>query len=242
MLLVRSITFNIWLWLWTALLVLLLVPIAPFVSPPAIRRYAAFWMHGVHLGLAWIVGLRFRVLGLEHLPDEPCIIASKHQSSFETLLFHTIRPDIAIGLKEELIRIPLFGWYLKIAQNIAIDRGGAAKAMRSLLDGAEAAVQSGLSILIFPEGNRRPVDAAPDYKPGVAALYKALGVPVVPVALDSGRFWPRRSFVKRPGTITVRFLEPIPPGFDRQAFMRLLQERTEAACAEIMRRDGERQG
>lgn len=239
MLLVRSLLFNLWLWLWTALLVLLLVPFAPFISPPAIRRYAAFWMHGVHRGLALIVGLRFRVQGLEHLPEAPCIIAAKHQSSFETLLFHTIRPDIAIGLKEELIRIPLFGWYLKIAENIAIDRGGAAKAMRSLLEGAKAAVGGGVSILIFPEGNRRRVGAPPDYKPGVAALYKALGVPVVPVALDSGRFWPRRSFVKRPGTITVQFLEPIPPGLDRQAFMRLLEDRTEAACAEILGRDGD---
>jgi len=238
-LLARSLLFNFVLWLWSALLVLVLVPIAPFISPPAIRRYAAFWMRGMHRALAWIVGLRFRVEGLEHLPDTPCIIASKHQSSFETLLFHTIRPDIAIGLKEELIRIPLFGWYLKIAENIAIDRGGAAKAMRSLIRGAERAVAGGLSILIFPEGNRRPVGAAPDYKPGVAALYKALDVPVVPVALDSGRFWPRRSFVKRPGTITVRFLEPIPPGLDRQDFMRLLQQRTESACAELMGQDGE---
>jgi 1-acyl-sn-glycerol-3-phosphate acyltransferase len=226
--------FNLLLWLWSALLVLIMVPVAPFILPPKMRRYAAFWMRGMHALLASIVGLRFSVEGLQHLPDTPCIIASKHQSSFETLLFHTIRPDIAIGLKEELIRIPLFGWYLKIAQNIAIDRGGAAKAMRSLIRGAETAVENGLSILIFPEGNRRSVGAAPDYKPGVAALYKALNVPVVPVALDSGRFWPRRSFVKHPGTITVRFLEPIQPGFERQAFMRLLEARTEAACAELL--------
>ncbi len=229
MLLVRSLAFNVFMWLWSALLVLLLLPAAPFLSAARIRRYAAFWMRGIHLGLRSIVGLGFRLEGLEHLPDQPCIIAAKHQSSFETLLFHTIRPDIAIGLKEELLRIPLFGWYLKLAQNIAIDRGGAAKAMRSLIRGAEAAVASGLSILIFPEGNRRPVGAPPDYKPGVAALYKALDVPVVPVALDSGRFWARRSFAKRPGTITVRFLEPIPPGLDRQAFMQLLEARTETA-------------
>ncbi len=236
MLLVRSLLFNLYLWLWTALLVVALLPVAPFLSPAGIRRYAAFWMRGIHRGLHAIVGLGFRVEGLERLPGQPCIIASKHQSSFETLLFHTIRPDIAIGLKEELTRIPLFGWYLRLARNIAIDRGGAAKAMRSLIKGAEAAVAGGLSILIFPEGNRRPVGAPPDYKPGVAALYKALDVPVVPVALDSGRFWGRRSFVKRPGTITVRFLEPIPPGLDRQAFMRLLEERIETATAALYAR------
>lgn len=233
MLLLRSLLFNVFLWLWSAILVIALLPLAPFLSPGAIRRYAAFWMRGVHAGLRRFAGLGFRVEGLEHLPASPCIIASKHQSSFETLLFHTIRPDIAIGLKEELLRIPLFGWYLKLARNIAIDRGGAAKAMRSLIKGAEAAVASGLSILIFPEGNRRPVGAPPDYKPGVAALYKALDVPVVPVALDSGRYWGRRSFAKQPGTITVRFLEPIPPGLDRQTFMRLLEERIETATAAI---------
>jgi 1-acyl-sn-glycerol-3-phosphate acyltransferase len=228
-LLLRSLLFNVYLWLWSAILVVVLAPVAPFLSPAAIRRYAAFWMRGIHLGLRWIAGLGFRVEGLEHLPDAPCIIASKHQSSFETLLFHTIRPDLAIGLKEELLRIPLFGWYLRLARNIAIDRGGAAKAMRSLIKGAERAVADGLSILIFPEGNRRPVGAPPDYKPGVAALYKALDVPVVPVALNSGRFWGRRSFAKQPGTITVRFLEPIPPGLERHAFMRLLEERIETA-------------
>jgi 1-acyl-sn-glycerol-3-phosphate acyltransferase len=228
-LLLRSLLFNVFLWLWSAIIVVVLAPVAPFLSPAAIRRYAAFWMRGIHLGLRRIAGLGFRVEGLEHLPDAPCIIASKHQSSFETLLFHTIRPDLAIGLKEELLRIPLFGWYLRLAKNIAIDRGAAAKAMRSLIKGAERAVADGLSILIFPEGNRRPVGAPPDYKPGVAALYKALDVPVVPVALDSGRFWGRRSFAKQPGTITVRFLEPIPPGLERHAFMRLLEERIETA-------------
>ena len=229
MLLLRSLLFNVFLWLWSAIIMVVLAPVAPFLSPAAIRRYAAFWMRGIHLGLRWIAGLGFRIEGLEHLPDAPCIIASKHQSSFETLLFHTIRPDLAIGLKEELLRIPLFGWYLRLARSIAIDRGGAAKAMRSLIKGAERAVADGLSILIFPEGNRRPVGAPPDYKPGVAALYKALDVPVVPVALDSGRFWGRRSFAKQPGTITVRFLEPIPPGLERHAFMRLLEERIETA-------------
>lgn len=232
--LVRSLVFNVLFWLWTALLVLALVPAAPFLQPGQIRRYAAFWMRGMHGLLKGTVGLSFKVEGLEHLPDGPCIIASKHQSSFETLVFHTIRPDLVIGLKEELIRIPLFGWYLKLAQNIAIDRGGAAKAMRSLIKGAEDAVAKGLSILIFPEGHRRQPGAEPDYKPGVAALYKALNVPVVPVALNSGVFWPRRSFTKHPGTITVRFLEPIAPGLDRPAFMRLLEERTETACKALL--------
>lgn len=234
MLLARSLLFNLAFWLWSALLVLLLIPAAPFVSPAAIRRYAGFWMSGMHLMLEWIAGLRFRVEGLANLPDGPCIIASKHQSSFETLVFHAIRPELVIGLKEELVRIPIFGWYLKRAGSIAIDRRGAAKAMRSLIKGAERAVADGLSILIFPEGHRRLPGAPPDYRPGVAALYKALDVPVVPVALDSGRYWPRRSFIKRPGTITVRFLPPIEPGLERATFMRRLEDETEAACNRLL--------
>lgn len=234
MLLVRSLVFNIAFWLWTAVLAVLLVPVAPFLSPGGMRRFAGFWMTGMHWMLRWIIGLRIKIEGLENLPPGPCIIASKHQSSFETLVFHAIRPDIVIGLKQELVRIPIFGWYLKIAQNIAIDRGAAARAMRSLVRGAERAVGQGLSILIFPEGHRRPVNAEPDYKPGVAALYKALDVPVVPVALDSGRYWPRRSFLKYPGTVTVRFLEPIAPGLERQAFMQLLEERIETAVKALL--------
>ncbi|MEZ5864780.1 MAG: lysophospholipid acyltransferase family protein [Geminicoccaceae bacterium] len=231
---VRSLLFNIWFWSWTTFVALAMLPFAAFVSAGQMRRYAAFWMRGVHLGMRLLVGLRHRVQGLEHLPAGPCIIASKHQSAFETLAYHPIRPDLVIGLKEELTRIPVFGWYLRIAKNISIDRGGAAKAMRSLVRGAEAAAADGVSILLFPEGHRQPPGAPPDYKPGVAAVYKAANVPVVPVALDSGRFWPRRSFVKRPGVITLRFLEPIPPGLDRQTFMRLLEERTEAACNELL--------
>jgi 1-acyl-sn-glycerol-3-phosphate acyltransferase len=223
-------------------MVLLLLPAAAFMSPAAIRRYAAFWMRGVQLGLSRIAGLDHRIQGLANLPPGPCIIASKHQSSFETLMFHTIRADLVICLKKELTRIPLFGWYLVRAENIAIDRGGAAKAMRSLINGAQCAIENGLSILIFPEGNRRSIGAAPDYKPGVAALYKALGVPVVPVALNSGRFWGRRSFTKRPGTITVQFLEPIQPGLDRQAFMRLLEDRIEGACTALVSDAGQARG
>jgi len=234
----RSVIFNIVFWLWTALLVVLLLPAAPFISAAAIRRYAAFWMRGMHLVLAWIVGLRHEVRGLENLPDGPCIIAAKHQSMWETLFFHTVRPDIVIGLKHELTRIPLFGWYLMIAKNIRIDRGGAAKAMRSLTQGAKAAVARGDSILIFPEGTRRRPDDPPDLKPGIAAVYAACGVPVVPVALNSGLFWGRRSFTKKPGRIVVAFQPPIPPGLERKTFMRRLEDSLETATRGLVEEAG----
>jgi 1-acyl-sn-glycerol-3-phosphate acyltransferase len=234
----RAALFNLLFWLWTGLLVLVLVPAAPFMSPLGMRRFAGFWMAGIQLLLRVVVGLRHEVRGLENLPDGPVIVASKHQSAWETLFFHMYRPDLVIGLKEELTRIPLFGWYLKIARNIVIDRGGAAKAMRSLVEGGKRAVGRGWSILIFPEGTRMAPGAPPDYKPGVAALYKELGVPVVPVALNSGLFWGKRAFLKRPGTIVVEFLEPIAPGLDRRAFMAELERRIEAATARLIAEAG----
>lgn len=233
----RALAFNIFFFGWTALLAILIAPAGPFMSPGGMRRFAGFWQRGIQTGLAVLVGLRYRVEGLGHLPPGPCIIASKHQSAWETLFFHTVRPDIIIGLKQELRRIPLFGWYLAIAQNVFVDRGGAAKALRSLIEGCKAAVAKGWSILIFPEGTRQVPGAPPDYKSGVAALYAALEIPVVPVALNSGLFWQRRSFIKRPGTITVTFLEPIPPGLDRRAFMQVLEERIEGRMKQLIPAD-----
>ena len=184
--------------------------------------------------LRLVVGLSYEVRGRERLPSGPAIIASKHQSAWETLIFHVLVPDLAVGLKYELTRIPIFGWYLMRGGAIRIDRGGAARALRSLVDGARAAAARGVSILIFPEGTRRAPDDPPDYKPGVAAVYTALDLPVVPVALNSGLFWSRRSFMKRPGRITVEFLEPIPPGLDRRTFMAELQRRIETATARLV--------
>ncbi len=230
----RAGLFNLCFYFWTVVLALALLPAAPFAGAPAVRAYARFWMRGTQALLRRIVGLDHEVRGLERLPPGPVIIASKHQSAWETLFFHLVRPDLVIGLKEELTRIPIFGWYLTIAGNIRIDRGGAGRALRSLLVGARRAVARGESVLIFPEGTRMPVEAPPAYKSGVAALYKALDVPCVPVALNSGVYWGRRSFLKRPGRILVEFLEPIPPGLPREEFMRLLEERIETATARLV--------
>lgn len=230
----RSTLFNLLAGAWTLLLMLVILPVGPFLGAGGMRRYARFWMRGLQALLRLVVGLRYEVRGLENLPDRPVIIASKHQSAWETVFFHLVRVDTVIGLKHELTRIPLFGWYLMIARNIRIDRGGAAKALRSLTEGARRAVAEGCSILIFPEGTRTAPGAPPDYKPGVAALYRELNVPVVPVALNSGLFWGRQSFVKRPGTITVEFLEPIEPGLERKAFMALLEQRIETATDRLL--------
>lgn len=231
---VRATAFNVAFWAWTAMCLIAGLPLLPFLNRRQVRAYARLWERGIQRLLATVVGLHYRVRGLEHLPSGPLLIASKHQSAWETLVFHLLVHDIVIGLKDELTRIPLFGTYLLRAGNIRIDRGGAARALKSLVEGAREAVARGESVLIFPEGTRRDPDALPDYRPGVAALYRALGLPCVPVALNSGLFWGRRSFLKLPGTITVEFLEPLPPGLDRTTFMRLLEERIETATARLV--------
>ena len=198
------------------------------------RRYAQFWLTGVQTGLRLLVGLSYRTSGLENLPQRPVIIAAKHQSAWETLYFFLVRTELAIALKQELTMIPLFGWYLMRAGNIKLDRGGAAKTLKSLVKGAKQAIAKGDSVLIFPEGTRRAVGAPPDYKPGVAALYGALSVECVPVALNSGCFWGRRAFAKKPGVIEVEFLPGIEPGLNRKSFMAELENRIETATSRLV--------
>lgn len=232
---VRSVFFDLAFWSWTAIYVVALLPVAPFVSAATMRRLAVFWMRVVHGLLRVIVGIQHRIVGLERLPPGPVIIACKHQSAWETLVFPILRVECIVGLKYELTKIPIFGWYLQIADNIVIDRGGATKALRSLTKGAKKAVKEGLSVLIFPEGTRTEPGAPPDYKPGVAALYAACNVPCVPVALNSGLYWSRGSGGrKRPGTITLEILDSIPPGMPRKPFMAELEKRIETATDRLL--------
>ena len=239
---VRAVLFNLYFYLWTALLCVVGLPALPFLSDRGVQAYARFWMRGIHAGLRVLVGLTYEVRGADRLPGTPAIIASKHQSAWETLTLHMLVPDLAVGLKYELTRIPLLGWYFVKGGAIRIDRGGAARALRSLVEGGRRAAGRGFSILIFPEGTRRAPDDPPDYKPGVAALYEGLRLPVVPVALNSGLFWGRRSFLKRPGRVVVEFQEPIPPGLGRRQFMAELERRIETATVRLVAEGRERYG
>jgi 1-acyl-sn-glycerol-3-phosphate acyltransferase len=166
-------------------------------------------------------------------PHEPSLMASKHQSALETVLYHRLVPDIAIPLKVELTRIPLFGGYLLRSGCIAVERDAGTRAMRALMEKAKERLDDGLSLLIFPEGTRVPPGERRPYRPGIAALYLQLDRQVVPVALHTGHVWGRGPFDKRPGRAVIRFLEPIPPGLDRKAFMALLEERIETASAAL---------
>jgi 1-acyl-sn-glycerol-3-phosphate acyltransferase len=235
---VRSLLFNILFALWTALIFVLSLP--TLVLP----RGAAWWMGGLWvrgalLLLRAIVGLGHRVRGTEYRIAGPAIYAAKHQSAWDTLVFPLLLDQPAYVLKQELIRVPLFGSYLKQCGMIPVDRRGGGNALKQLLKAARAAVAEGRSILIYPEGTRTPPGERRPYHPGVAALYGDLGIPVVPVALNSGLFWGRRSFNKKPGIITIEFLPAIPPGLPRREFMQELQHRMEGASERLRAADAD---
>ncbi|WP_454915079.1 lysophospholipid acyltransferase family protein [Xanthobacter sediminis] len=199
------------------------------------------WKYGV---LAWaattgallrvICGTRVEVRGRENIPEGPFLIAAKHQSAWETLALLPMFPDPAFIMKKELTFIPLLGWYFAKARMIPVDRSGGMAALKALTRYARREVEAGRQILIFPEGTRRPPGAPPDYKFGVAHLYGALGVPCLPVALNSGLYWPRRTLIKQPGTILVEILPPIPPGLGRAAFQARLEADIETASTRLL--------
>jgi 1-acyl-sn-glycerol-3-phosphate acyltransferase len=188
---------------------------------PFFRAWLAFAVHGARL----ICGIRWRLRFAEgqDFPDRPVIYAAKHQSAWETLAFNLILPDPVFVLKKELKALPFFGWYLGRMGQIAVDRAGGAAAMRGMVAQALDSVAAGRSVVIYPQGTRVSPGAQAPYHPGVFALYRALDIPVVPVALDSGRLWRRNGFLKHSGTITVSVLPEIPPGLDRKAFMAQLE-------------------
>ncbi|MGL4240430.1 MAG: lysophospholipid acyltransferase family protein [Beijerinckiaceae bacterium] len=183
---------------------------------------------------AWICGVRMEFRGREHLPDGGFMLASKHQSAWETLALAASAMEPRYILKRELLWMPFFGFYLMRTGQVAINRGKRSEAIAAMNKAAEVAVREGGQLLIFPEGTRRPVDAEPAYKMGVAHMYEALGVPVVPVAINAGVFWPRRTFLKYPGTIVMEFLPPIAPGLSKEEFLPLLQEQIETATNRLV--------
>jgi 1-acyl-sn-glycerol-3-phosphate acyltransferase len=228
----RSALFNLCFWLWTALMLAAALPWLVF-PPRLMLAHSRLWMRGVHFLLASIAGLEHEVRG-QAPNSQPAIFAFKHQSAWETLSIHLLLDGAAIALKRELTQIPLFGWTLLHAGMIPIDRAGGARALRRLIEGGRAALARGAPIVIFPEGTRVAPGEQRPYQPGVAALYRHLNCPVVPVALNSGVFWARRSFVKRPGRIVVEFLPPIEPGLERKAFMAELHHRLEPATERLV--------
>lgn len=229
----RSLAFNLYFFGWTTLACLLALPLL-LTNWRVMNAYGRWWAGTVLWGLRVICRIEGRIEGSERMPAGPVLVAMKHQSAWDTLTVPRFLRYPAFVMKRELARIPLFGWYLLFSRMLAVDREGGGKALKGMLTAAKQRIAEGRSIVIYPEGTRRAPGDPPQYHPGVAGLYLALGLPVVPVAVNSGLYWGRNAFRKRPGTIRAEILEPIPPGLDRRAFMRLLQERIEGATARLV--------
>jgi 1-acyl-sn-glycerol-3-phosphate acyltransferase len=192
------------------------------------------WQRAIEVLERSIMGITYRVIGKEYIPVGSCIIASKHQSAWETFKLHILFGDPAIVLKKELLRIPLWGWFLGRSGSIPIDRAGGIEALKSMIDTARAAAAQGRKIVIFPQGTRIPPGQARPYKSGVAALYQDLNLPIVPMALNSGLRWPKTTLLKKPGLITIEFLPPIPPGLTRSEVMDRLKRELESTSDRLL--------
>jgi 1-acyl-sn-glycerol-3-phosphate acyltransferase len=229
---IRSAIFFLWFALCSTVLSLLYTPLL-LLPPRAIRSAALLWCNATFFGLRIIGGVRYEVRGTP--PCAPVLAAAKHMSMWDTIALYVLLDKPAMVFKRELGLIPFYGWFVRKSQMIAIDRDGKASALRKMAADAKAIFAQGRCVLIFPEGTRKKPGAAPDYKPGVAGLYGQIGVPCAPIALNSGLFWTGPGgFLKKPGTIVVEFLPPIPPGLKRTEFMARLETSIETSTAKLV--------
>jgi len=225
---IRSFLFGVWLYgaivfFGAGLLVLSLIGREPVVV--GVRA----WARTVLFGLRMICGVKVEVRGLENIPEGGCLLASKHQSMLDTIAPWTFVKDPAFVLKQELLKLPFYGWVVGRMQHIPIDRAGGAAALSKMMAAARNAVAQHRAILIFPEGTRQEIGAKPDYKVGVAGIYKDLGAPCALLALHTGHVWPARGLPSKPGTAVFEILPPLPAGMQRAAFMREMTAKIEEA-------------
>jgi 1-acyl-sn-glycerol-3-phosphate acyltransferase len=214
----RSLVYNVLFYL--LLVFWLIIAIPTFLMPRwAILTIARWWAVSSISLMRVICNTKVEYRGLETIPKGPLIVVSKHQSMWETFALLQFFEQPLFIVKRELKWIPFFGWYLLKADMIDVERSAGARSLKDMTRRAGAEVRRGRQLIIFPEGTRRPVDAPPLYKSGVGQVYVDCGVTCLPVALNSGLFWPRRTFMRYPGTLVVEFLDPLPPGLSRREFI-----------------------
>ena len=235
MLALRSILFNV---IWIINLVVQMVDQTPyyFLSGfKAAEKVPKRWGRSNHVLQRWIVGTRIEILGEENIPAEGqgALIAAKHQCNWDFYALNEMLPSTAFILKEQLMKLPFFGWYVAKLRHIPIRREDKGKAMRRMLKIAAERLEDGRQIVIFPEGTRMAAGASPNYRYGITRMYLDLNTAVVPVALNSGLYWPRHSYKRYPGILRCAFLEPIQPGLDSETFAAELERRIEEGCEDL---------
>jgi 1-acyl-sn-glycerol-3-phosphate acyltransferase len=229
----RSLLFNILFYV--VFLFWALVALPTFVMPrAAMLKVGAWWAKSIFILMRVICGIKVEFRGVEKIPKGSLIVASKHQSMWETIALLRFFEAPFFVIKRELKFIPLFGLFMIKTNMVAIDRAKGGRALLAVLRRAEEEVRHGRQFVIFPEGTRTPPGAPPQYKAGVGMVYTDCGVPCLPVALNSGLFWPRRTFMRYPGTLVVEFLDPIPPGLKREEFLTRMQSAIEGATTRIV--------
>ena len=235
MIAVRSTIFNIVFYLHMIVVFVVVTPVYFFLPQRWCMAVVSSWAKRTLWLLRVICGTGVEFRGTENIPaDRNYILAGKHQSLWETFALLAIEPNPGVVIKRELLYVPLWGWWAWKARMVYVTRGAKSAALREIADGSRRVIAMGRPIFIFPEGTRRPAGAPPQYKYGIAHLYKELGAPVLPVALNSGLYWPRRSFMRFPGTIVVSFLPPIAPGMSTRAFLNQLTADIEGECDRLL--------
>ena len=228
----RSVAFNLLFYL--NLVLHLVAAIPTFALPRAMfMRLAKSWGRTSNALLA-VAGIRVELRGLKRIPPGALLVAAKHQSVWETFTLFTLFDDPAYVLKRELMWVPVFGWYAWKSDMIPVDRASRGGALSGMIDRARAEFARGRQIIIFPEGTRTAPGAPPAYRQGVVHLYAQAGVPCLPIALNSGLFWPRRKFLRYPGTIVLEVLDPIPPGLLPEKFAARLEHEIETATDRLI--------
>lgn len=233
LMLVRSVLFNALFYLNTALWLVIALPTF-FMPYRAIMAIAKAWGRSNLVLLRVVAGIDYEIRGREKLPKGPLIVAPKHQSAWETFALLPLFDNPLFIVKRELQWIPIFGWLMIKGRMVPVNRGARSQALTAMIERARIELARNRQLIIFPEGTRRPAGAEPRYKIGIAHLYAAEGVPCVPIALNSGLFWPRRSIRLRPGTVLVEILDTIQPGLDKDAFFERLQHDLETATARLI--------
>lgn len=233
MLIVRSIVFNVLFYANTVFW--LLVGLPTFFMPYwAIVEVAKAWGRVNLVLLRWVANIDIEVRGIEKIPQGGLIIAAKHQSAWETFALLPLFNIPLFIVKRELMWIPIFGWLMAKGRMVPVDRSAGSQALVDMTERARIEIGHGRQLIIFPEGTRRPAGAEARYKYGVAHLYATADVPCVPIALNSGLFWPRRSILRHPGTVLVEVLDPIMPGLEKEVFFKRLQDIIEEATARLI--------
>ena len=230
---IRSIIFYLLLYMWTFFLGIICLP-ALLLPISYVRKLANLWIVGILKLLKLSCNITYEIKGEENISKKAVIVASKHQSAFETLLLFKLINNAVFIHKRELFFIPIFGLYLKKSNMISINRAEGAQAMRKMLTEVKQRILSGYSIIIFPEGTRKKTSEPPDYKSGIAGIYRESEAEVLPVAVNSGHCWPKHTFIKKQGKIIIKFLKPIPTKLDKSDFLKKIESTIEEETNKII--------